>query len=102
MTPAMASEPYWAEAPSRSTSMRSIIPEGIALKSVETEPRPMEPLRLTSALVWRRLPLISTRVWSGERPRRVAGRMWSVPSVRDGRGKLNEGTAAWIIWLVSL
>src|SRR5258708_9586213 len=64
MTPAMASEPYWAEAPSRRTSMRSIIAAGIALKSVDTEPRPMEPLRLTSALVWRRLPLISTSTWS--------------------------------------
>lgn len=81
--------------------MRSIMAEGMALKSVETEPRPMEPLRLTSALVWRRLPLMSTSVWSGARPRSVAGRMWSVPSVSDGRGKLNEGMLACSIWLVS-
>ena len=102
MTPAMASEPYCAEAPSRSTSMLPMAEVGMALKSVETEPRPMEPLRLTSELVWRRLPLISTRVWSGARPRSVAGRMWSVPSVSEGRGKLNDGTRAWMAWDVSV
>jgi hypothetical protein len=35
--------------------------------------------------------LTSTSVWSGARPRRVAGRTVSVPSVIDGREKLIEG-----------
>ena len=62
----------------------------------------MVPLTCTSALVWRRLPLISTSTWSGPRPRSVAGRTESVPSVIVGRGKLNDGASAWMIWMVSL
>jgi hypothetical protein len=49
MTPAMASEPYWAEAPSRSTSTRSMAALGMALRSTAAEPRPIEPLTLTRA-----------------------------------------------------
>ena len=63
----------------------------MALRSTAAEPRPIEPLTLTSADWWRRLLFTSTSVWSGARPRSVAGRMWSVPSVIDGRGKLSEG-----------
>lgn len=40
MTPAMASEPYSAEAPSRSTSMRSMAAMGMALRSTGDDPRP--------------------------------------------------------------
>ena len=98
MTPAIASEPYCDEAPSRSTSIRSMAIGGISLRSTADDPRPTEPLRLTSAEVCRRLPLMSTSVWSGARPRSVAGRSESVPSVSDGCGKLKEGTS----WLSSL
>jgi hypothetical protein len=51
MTPAIASDPYWAAAPSRRISMRSIALAGMALRSTPVEPRPMVPLTLTSALV---------------------------------------------------
>src|SRR3546814_2042007 len=95
LTPALSSDPESDEAPSRSTSIRSIAIGGISLRSTDDEPRPTDPLRLSSAEVWRRLPLISTRVWSGARPRSVAGRIESVPSVSDGGGKLNEGTS-WV------
>lgn len=50
ITPAIASEPYNAEAPSRSTSTRSIAEVGMAFRSTAAEPRPMEPLTLTSAV----------------------------------------------------
>ena len=73
----------------------------MALRSTPVEPRPIVPLTCTSALVWRRLPLTSTSTWSGPRPRRVAGRTVSVPSVIVGRGKLNDGASASMIWLVS-
>ncbi|KAG0737099.1 hypothetical protein G6F24_018084 [Rhizopus arrhizus] len=58
----MASEPYCAEAPARSTSTRSMAAIGIALMSTADEPRPMLPLTLIIAEVWRRLPLTSTSV----------------------------------------
>ena len=92
-TPAIASEPYWAEAPSRSTSTRSIAEIGIALMSTADEPRPMLPLTLICAEVCRRLPFTSTSTWSGDSPRSCAGRMPLVPSVRAGRGKFSEGKA---------
>jgi hypothetical protein len=50
-TPAMASEPYCAAAPSRSTSIRSIALAGIAFRSTEVEPRPTVPLTWTSAVL---------------------------------------------------
>ena len=101
-TPAMASEPYCAEAPSRSTSMRSIALTGIALRSVDTAPLPTVPPVLTQALAWRRLPLTSTSVWSGESPRSVAERMWVLPSGVVGCGKLNEGSSDCRILLTSV
>jgi hypothetical protein len=102
MTPAIASEPYWAAAPSRRISISWIAEAGIALRSTPVEPRPMLPLTWTSALVCRRLPLTSTSTWSEPRPRRVAGRTVSVPSVIVGRGKLNDGVSCSRIWFVSL
>ena len=92
-TPAMASEPYCAAAPSRSTSMRSIAAIGIAFMSVPAVPRPTVSSTCTRALLWRRLPLTSTSVWSGPRPRSVAGRTASVPSVMDELAKLNDGAS---------
>src|SRR5439155_600791 len=67
ITPAMASEPYWAAAPSRSTSIRSIAAAGIAFRSTPTVPRPNVPLTCTNALEWRRLPLTRTSTWSETR-----------------------------------
>ena len=50
ITPAIASEPYCAAAPSRRTSIRLIAPSGYALRSVPTVPRPNVPLTWSSAL----------------------------------------------------
>ena len=69
--------------------------------STADEPRPIEPLTLTSEAAWRRLELTSTSVWSGARPRRAAGRTVSVPSLSAGRGKLNEGSATDSAWFTS-
>jgi hypothetical protein len=74
----------------------------MAFMSTEDEPRPMVPLTLTSADEWRRLEFTSTSVWSGARPRRVAGRTVSVPSVRPGRGKFSEGSATDSAWVISV
>ena len=90
MTPAMASEPYCADAPSRSTSMDCTAAFGMVFKSTAAAPRPIVPLTLTREAAWRRLELSSTSVWSGDRPRKVAGRIVSVPSARPGRGKLYD------------
>jgi len=48
MTPEMASEPYWAAAPSRRTSMFLTIAVGMVFRSTADEPRPMVVFRLTS------------------------------------------------------
>ena len=101
MTPAMASEPYCAAAPSRSTSILAIAEAGIAFRSTPVVPRPMTPEVATCALWWRRLPLMRTSTWSGPRPRRVAGRTVSAPSDSVGRGKLKEGASACRIAFVS-
>jgi hypothetical protein len=101
-TPAMASEPYCAAAPSRRISMRSMALGGMAFRSTAVEPRPTVPLTLTSALPCRRLPLSSTSSWSGARPRSVAGRTWSVPSAMVARGKFTEGASRWMICAVSV
>ena len=66
---------------------------GIVFRSTAAAPRPIVPLTLTSEAAWRRLQFTSTSVWSGARPRSVAGRTVSVPSARPGRGKLNDGSA---------
>ena len=102
ITPAIASEPYCEAAPSRRTSRRSIASGGMVFKSTAVDPRPTEPLRLTNADWWRRLPLTSTSTWSGASPRNVAGRSESVPSVKDGCGKLNDGTSWFSNLLVSV
>ena len=102
ITPAMASEPYCAAAPSRRISTRSIMETGIAFRSTPVEPRPTVPLTCTSAVLWRRFPLISTSTWSGPRPRMVAGRTDAEPSAMVVRGKLNEGARAWMTCMVSV
>ena len=66
MTPAIASEPYTAEAPSFSTSTRSIAENGMMARFTPCTPwiSPANPLT--------RLPLISTSVCPPCRPRRFA------------------------------
>ena len=75
---------------------------GIVFRSADDEPRPIVPFTLTSAAECRRLLLTSTKVWSGARPRNVAGRTASVPSLRPGRGKLKDGRLAASAWLISV
>ena len=74
--------------------MRSTATVGMEFRSTAAEPRPIEPLTFTRAEECRRMLLISTSVWSGARPRRVAGRTLSVPSVIAGRGKDMDGATA--------
>ena len=63
ITPAMASEPYWAAAPSRNTSACSSARPGMSAMSGPCEPsaRPL-PYQVITAVRCRRLPLISTSV----------------------------------------
>ena len=65
-TPAMASEPYSAEAPSFKISTRSMAPWGIAFTLI-SEPRPK--LMSTAATGAMRRPLISTKVPCEPKPR---------------------------------
>jgi hypothetical protein len=60
MTPAMASEPYCADAPSRRISMLWMAVAGMAFRSTPLEPRPTELFAFTSALACRRLLLTMT------------------------------------------
>ena len=68
MTPAIASEPYCADAPSRSTSIDCTIAAGIVFKSTAAAPRPIVPFTFTSDDAWRRFEFTSTSVWSGDKP----------------------------------
>ena len=70
MTPAIASEPYCADAPSLNTSILLIAETGMAFKSVPEFPRPLVPKIFTRDDWCLRLPLIKTRVWSGPKPRK--------------------------------
>ncbi len=61
ITPAIASEPYCAEAPSRKTSNLSIAKAGIAFKSVPTDPLPGVPLIFTKEEVCLLFPFNKTK-----------------------------------------
>ena len=94
ITPAMASEPYWAAAPSRSTSIRLTAGEEICDRSGPCEPTfRASPVTCTSAERCMRLPLISTRIWSAGRPRRFGGRTKAEASPKRLRFWLNDGTS---------
>jgi hypothetical protein len=67
ITPPTASVPYTADAPSRSTSMRSIAANGMLLRSTATVP-PMLP----NGWLASRRPLSSTSVELAPRPRMLA------------------------------
>jgi hypothetical protein len=60
ITPAIASEPYCAAAPSRSTSTRPMALEGIRSRSGGDWPDWVVPLMNMVAVLWRRLPFTST------------------------------------------
>src|SRR5476649_312451 len=72
ITPAIASEPYCAAAPSCSTSMWSMAATGMKFKSAAAPPWYGPPSTARLAVPWRRLPLTSTSVSFGLRPRKRA------------------------------
>jgi hypothetical protein len=84
ITPAMASDPYSAEAPSFRISTRSIAETGIALMSTK-----FVVMLSAKGLIATRRPLTSTRVASAPRPRRLieaaplAVESWLLPRVEN-------------------
>ncbi len=91
ITPAIASEPYWAAAPSRSTCTSLIAITGMAFMSVPVAPRLRAPKMFTSEEVWRRLPFTSTRVWSELEAAQRGESTRSAPSAPVWRVELNDG-----------
>ena len=61
ITPAIASDPYWAEAPSLNTSIFSTAKAGIAFISVPTAPLPGVPLMFTNEEVCLLFPFTKTK-----------------------------------------
>ena len=74
--------------------MRPMALLGMELKSTGAVPRPVFASVVVTDVVCRRLPLISTSVWSGLMPRSCAGRTRSAVPELDWRWKLNDGTSA--------
>ena len=62
ITPAMASDPYCADAPSRKISIRSTADCGNEFRSEPELPLPLVPNKATKAVWWRRFPFIKTSV----------------------------------------
>ncbi len=98
MTPAMASVPYCAAAPSCSTSTRSMAATGMKFRSAAAPPwnAPASTARL--AVPWRRLPLTSTSVLFGDSPRRRADSVMAAMSLPKAWA-LSDGrfwASAWI------
>ena len=62
MTPAIASEPYCAEAPSLKISILSTADIGKPFKSTPEPPRPLVPNKPTKAVLCLRFPFIKTKV----------------------------------------
>ena len=92
MTPAMASEPYCAEAPSRSTSTCRRAIDGMVEMSGPCVPSVTPPNQTRIAERWRRLPFTSTSVWSWARLRRLAGRTSDAAPLIGCVATLNDGT----------
>ncbi len=85
ITPAMASEPYWAAAPSRSTSTLLMPMLGSCPMSEACAPLLMAaPNSWIRAERWRRLEFTSTRTSSGGRPRSEVERTKELPSPVSG------------------
>ena len=71
ITPAIASDPYCAEAPSLKISILSTADCGNPFKSTPELPRPLVPNKPTKAVLCLRFPFTKTKVWSGPKPRKV-------------------------------
>ena len=93
ITPAMASEPYCEDAPSRSTSTRSMAAIGIAARFTPTSPLPGVRFKYACACWLTRFPLIKTSVLEGPKPRMSAGAKPAVASEIAWSCALNEGMA---------
>ena len=89
----MASEPYCAEAPSRSTSTWRSAIEGMIEMSGPCVPSVTPPNQTRIAERWRRLPFTSTSVWSWARLRRLAGRTSDAAPLIGCVATLNDGTS---------
>ena len=98
ITPAMASEPYWAAAPSCSTSMRSMAATGIMLRSAAAPPWKALDRIERLAVPCRRLPLIRISTWLGLRPRRRAARV-SLAMSLPMAWALNDGALSARAWI---
>ena len=93
MTPAMASEPYCAAAPSRNTSTCRRAMEGMDDRSGPCAPSATPlPSQAMTAARWRRLPFTRISVWSGAMLRRLAGRTMVAASLIGCVLTLNDGT----------
>ena len=93
-TPAMASEPYCAAAPSRSSSIWRTAMAGTTEMSGPCEPSAMPfPSHVITALRCRRLPLTRNRKWSGARFRRFVGLTTVAASEIGCVLTLNEGAS---------
>ena len=90
----MASEPYWADAPSRSTSTCRSAMAGMTEMSEPCDPNatPLPPCQSMIDERWRRFPLTRTSVWSGARLRSMTGRTIVDASLIGWMLTLNDGT----------
>ena len=80
ITPAMASDPYCADAPSRKTSTFFRAAAGILFRSTPTSPFPGVSFIYTKALWFFLFPLIKTKVLLGPKPLKSAGSKCAVAS----------------------
>ena len=93
ITPAIASEPYCADAPSLRTSTDLSAEAGIADKSGPCAPSEIyAPNHVSTLPLCLLLPLTKTNVWSGDIPRKLAGRITLAASLIGWSLTLNEGT----------
>ena len=91
ITPAIASLPYCAAAPSFKISILLIEKAGIAFISVPTLPLPTVLFTFTNEVLCLLFPFTNTNTWSGPKPLKAAGSMWSVPSDTVCEVDVNEG-----------
>ena len=96
-TPAMASEPYWAEAPSVSTCTLCRAKLGIMFRSGAWEPALLPAVSMNPEL-WKRLPFNRIRVKSGERLYSERGWMNSGPSAAGRRFTSKPGEISASVW----
>ena len=87
----MASDPYCADAPSRSTSTCRRAMDGMVEMSGPCAPSVTPANQAMTDDRCRRLPLTSTSVWSWARLRRLAGRTSVAASLIGWVATLNDG-----------